>query len=183
VISVCSTWFNVKELYISRSVLTDFFRISLWSSGQTSWLQIQRSRVRFPALPDFLRSSESGMGSTQPREDNWGATWKESSGSGLETEMNGRGDPLRWPRDILYPLKWAITSPTSGGRSVGIVRWRIKALEFFFVFLMISIYYFPKKHWPAALCNAGEVWFLQNFKIIFWILFGISGVKVLNTRS
>jgi hypothetical protein len=26
----------------------------LWSSGQSSWLQIQTSRVRFPALPDFL---------------------------------------------------------------------------------------------------------------------------------
>ena len=25
----------------------------LWSSGQSFWLQIQRSRVRFPALPDF----------------------------------------------------------------------------------------------------------------------------------
>jgi hypothetical protein len=47
----------------------------LWSSGQSSWLQIQRSRVRFPALPDFLRSSGSGTGFTQPREDNWGATW------------------------------------------------------------------------------------------------------------
>jgi hypothetical protein len=32
----------------------------LWSSGQSSWLQIQRSRVRFTALPDFLRSSGSG---------------------------------------------------------------------------------------------------------------------------
>jgi hypothetical protein len=49
----------------------------LCSSGQSSWLQIQRSRVRFPALPDFLRSSGSGTGSTQPREDNWGATWME----------------------------------------------------------------------------------------------------------
>jgi hypothetical protein len=47
-----------------------------WSSGQCSCLQIQRSRVRFPALPDFLRSSGSGTGSTQPREYNWGATWK-----------------------------------------------------------------------------------------------------------
>jgi hypothetical protein len=27
-------------------------------------------RVRFPALPDFLRSSGSGTGSTQPREYN-----------------------------------------------------------------------------------------------------------------
>jgi hypothetical protein len=43
---------------------------SLWSSGQSFWLQIQRSRVRFSALPDFLRSSGSGTGSTQPREDN-----------------------------------------------------------------------------------------------------------------
>jgi hypothetical protein len=59
-------------------------RPPLWSSGQSSWLQIQRSRVWFPALPDFLRSSGSGTGSTQPREDNWGATWKDSSGSGLE---------------------------------------------------------------------------------------------------
>jgi hypothetical protein len=42
----------------------------LWCSGHSSFLQIRRSRVRFPALPDFLRSSESGTGSTQPREYN-----------------------------------------------------------------------------------------------------------------
>jgi hypothetical protein len=45
-------------------------RPPLWSSGQSSWLQIQRSWVLFPALPDHLRSSGSGTGSTQPREDN-----------------------------------------------------------------------------------------------------------------
>jgi hypothetical protein len=42
----------------------------LWSSGQSSWLQIQRSRVRIPTLPDFLRSSEPGTVSAQPPEDN-----------------------------------------------------------------------------------------------------------------
>jgi hypothetical protein len=52
----------------------------LWSSGQSAWLQ---TWVRFPALPDFLRSSSSAKGSTQPREDNWEATWKDSSGSSL----------------------------------------------------------------------------------------------------
>ena len=45
-------------------------RYPLWSNGQSFWLQIQRSRVRFPALPDFLSSSGSGTGSTQPREVN-----------------------------------------------------------------------------------------------------------------
>ena len=45
-------------------------RPPLWSSGQSFWLQIQRSRVRSPALPHFLSSSGSGTGSTQPREVN-----------------------------------------------------------------------------------------------------------------
>jgi hypothetical protein len=35
---------------------------------------------------------------------------------GYKTEINDRGNPLRWPRDTLYPQKLALTSPTSGGR-------------------------------------------------------------------
>jgi hypothetical protein len=54
-----------------------------------------------------------------------------SSGSGLESEINGRWDSLCWPRDTLYPLKLALTSLTSGGCSVGIVCWRTKVPEFF----------------------------------------------------
>jgi hypothetical protein len=38
--------------------------------------------------------------------------------------FNGLGDPLCWPRDALYPLKLALTWPTSGGRSVGTFRLR-----------------------------------------------------------
>jgi hypothetical protein len=45
-------------------------------------------------------------------------------------EINGRGNPLRWPRDTLYPQKLALTSPTCGGRSVSVVRLRTKATEF-----------------------------------------------------
>jgi hypothetical protein len=37
----------------------EILRPPLWSSGQSSSLQIQRSRFRFPALPHFLRSSGS----------------------------------------------------------------------------------------------------------------------------
>jgi hypothetical protein len=42
----------------------------------------------------------------------------------------GRGDPLRWPRDTLYPQKLAQTSLTSGGHSFGILRLRTKTTEF-----------------------------------------------------
>jgi hypothetical protein len=40
-----------------------------------------------------------------------------------------------WPRGTLYPQKLALTSPTSGGRSVGIVRSRTQATEFIFFFI------------------------------------------------
>jgi hypothetical protein len=41
----------------------------------------------------------------------------------------------------LYPQKLALTSPTGGGRSVGIVRSRTKATEFSFslVFVVIGV--------------------------------------------
>jgi hypothetical protein len=61
-----------------------------------------------------------------------------NSGSGLENrKLTTMGDSLRRPRDTLYPLKLAQTSPTSGGRSVGIVRLRTQATEF--VFLLMSL--------------------------------------------
>jgi hypothetical protein len=46
-------------------------------------------------------------------------------------EINDRGESLRWPRDTLYPLKLALTSPAGGGHSVGIILLRTKATEFF----------------------------------------------------
>jgi hypothetical protein len=49
-----------------------------------------------------------------------------------KTEINGRVNSLRWSRNTLYPQRLALTSPTSGGRSVGIVRLRAKATEFSF---------------------------------------------------
>jgi hypothetical protein len=61
-----------RELMIDRGKWRGIVqhRPPLWSSGQSFWLQIQRSPVRFPALPDFLSSSGSGTGSTHPHEVN-----------------------------------------------------------------------------------------------------------------
>jgi hypothetical protein len=51
----------------------------------------------------------------------------------LENREYGRGDRLRCPRDTLHPQKLALTSPTSGSCSVGLVRSRTKAMEFVFI--------------------------------------------------
>jgi hypothetical protein len=58
---------------------------------------------------------------------------------GLENREYGRRDPLRWPRGTFYPRKFALTSPTSGCRSVGIVRLGTQATEFpLFILLLYS---------------------------------------------
>jgi hypothetical protein len=87
------------------------------------------------SIPGTTRKKNcgSGTGSTQPREYNWEATWQKSSGSCLERREYGSRDPSRWPRSTLYPQKLAITSPTSGSRSVGIVLMRTQTMEFSFV--------------------------------------------------
>jgi hypothetical protein len=95
---------------------------ALWSSGQSSWLQIWRSRVRFPMLPELgpliLVSTIEEL------------LERKSSGSGLEILEHGRRDPSFWPHGTLYPQELALTLPTSGGRSVLIVRSRNQATEF-----------------------------------------------------
>jgi hypothetical protein len=57
-------------------------------------------------------------------------------GSGLENGKYGRRDPSRRPCVALYPQKLALTSPTSGGRSVGIVRSRTQATEYSFFLVL-----------------------------------------------
>jgi hypothetical protein len=55
---------------------------------------------------------------------------RKSSGAGLESLEYCRRNQLRWPRDNLCPpKKLTPSSPTSGGRPVGIVRSRTKATK------------------------------------------------------
>jgi hypothetical protein len=51
---------------------------------------------------------------------------------GLESREYCRRDPSSWLRDTLYPQQLSLTSRTSGDRSVGILRSRNLATEFFF---------------------------------------------------
>jgi hypothetical protein len=63
----------VYRLSTLRSFVFFVHAVYLWPP---LWSSAQRSRVRFSTLPHFLRSTESGTGSTQSRENNW-ATWTE----------------------------------------------------------------------------------------------------------
>jgi hypothetical protein len=58
---------------------------------------------------------------------------RKSSGFCLEIRDYGRRNQSLWPRCTLYPQTLALSSLTSGSRSVGIVRSRTKATEFSFV--------------------------------------------------
>jgi hypothetical protein len=52
-------------------VLSDRKKVNVLVSVLSEFLtKDPEIRVQFPALPDFLRSSRSGTGSTQPREYN-----------------------------------------------------------------------------------------------------------------
>jgi hypothetical protein len=76
----------------------------LWSSGQSSWLQIRRSGFDSRRYQIFWEVMGLEQGS-QPREYNWGATWKKSSSFGLESREYSRRDSSRWPRGTLYQQK------------------------------------------------------------------------------
>jgi hypothetical protein len=104
----------------------------LRSSGQSSWLQIQRSGFDsrryqiFWEIEGMERGPLSLMSTTEEQFE------RKHSGSSLESREYDRRNPSRWPRDTFYPQKFALTSPTSGGRSVGIVRSRTQVTHFLF---------------------------------------------------
>jgi hypothetical protein len=101
----------------------------LWSSGQSSWQQIQRSGFdsrRYQIFWEVVGLERGPISLVSTTEE---LLWRKSSGSGIEIRKYGHRDPLCWPRDTLYPQKLALTSLTSGSRAVGIVRSRTEATE------------------------------------------------------
>jgi hypothetical protein len=102
----------------------------LWSSGQSSWLQIHRSGFdsqHYQIFWEVVGLERGPLNLVSTVEELLG---RKSSGSGLESWEFGSRDPSRWPRGTLYPQKLALTSPTSS--SVSIVRSQTQASEFSF---------------------------------------------------
>jgi hypothetical protein len=105
-------------------------RQHLWYSGQSSWLQILRSGFESQRYQIFgevvvLERGPLSLVSTIVK-----LFQRKNRGSGLERWEYGRRDPSRWRCGILYPKMLALTSLTSGSRSVGIVRSRTQATDF-----------------------------------------------------
>jgi hypothetical protein len=114
-------------------------RPPLWSSGQSSWLQIQGSgfnSLRYQIYWEVVGLEQGPLSLVSTIEELFG---RKSSGFSLESREYGRKEPSRSPRGTLYPQKLALTSPTSGGRSVGIVRSRTQATEFSLVIEHVNV--------------------------------------------
>jgi hypothetical protein len=98
--------------------------------GQSSWLQIQRPGFdsrRYQIFWEVVGLERGPLSLVSTTEE---LLERKSSGSGLENREYGRRDPSRWPRGTPYPQKLTLTSPTSGCRSVGIVRSRTQTKEY-----------------------------------------------------
>jgi hypothetical protein len=105
----------------------------MWTSEQSSWLQIQSSGFdswHYQIFWEVVGLERGPLSLVSTVEE---LLERKSSLSGIESREYGRMDPSRWPRGALYPQKLALTSPTSGGLSVGRARSRTQATEFSFL--------------------------------------------------
>jgi hypothetical protein len=63
---------------------------------------------------------------------------RKRSGSDLENLEYSCRDPSGWPRDTIYLQELALSLPTNGGRSAGIVLSRTRATKFSFSFSVVA---------------------------------------------
>jgi hypothetical protein len=103
----------------------------LWSSGQNSWLQIQRSGFDFRQYQIFWEVVNLERGPLSLVSTTENLLERKSSVSGLGNRDNGRKGSAELTTRHPLSAKLALTSPTSGGRSVDVVRSSTKAMEFF----------------------------------------------------
>jgi hypothetical protein len=118
--------------YIFIYIDVEESRPPLWPSGLSSWLQIQRPGFysrHYQIFWEVVGLERGPLSLVSTTEELLG---RKRSGSGLENRDYGRRDTSRWPRDTLYPQKLALTSTTSGDRSVCTLRSRTQDTVCFF---------------------------------------------------
>jgi hypothetical protein len=109
----------------------------LWFSGQSSWLQIQRRGFDSLSYQIFWEVVFLERGSLSLVSTIEELLERKCSGSGLEIRKYSPRNPSRWPRAPSICKQLALTSPTRGCFSVGIVRSRTQATEFFLIWKYI----------------------------------------------
>jgi hypothetical protein len=151
-------------LYITTPVYV--YRPHLWSSGQSFRVQIRKSGFdsrRYQIFWEVVGLERGPLILVSTTEE---LLERNSSGSGLESREYGHRFPSRWPCGTLYSQKLELTSPTSGGLSVGIVRSWTQIIEFSFsirlsspgIFMLESV----KSHRPTHLCSFASQAFPNN---------------------
>jgi hypothetical protein len=111
----------------------------LWTSGQSFWLQMQRSGFDSRLYQIFWKVLGQERGPFSLVSTIEELLERKNSVSGLGSREYGRRDPSRWQRGILYPRNLALTSSTSFCRSDSIVRSRSQATEFSFSLVYFSL--------------------------------------------
>jgi hypothetical protein len=106
----------------------------LWPSGDTSWLQNQRSGFDSRCYKIFWEVVSLEWGPLILFSTIEELLRRKKSCSCLENRKYGLRHPSRWPRDTLYPQELILTSLKSGGRSVHIFCSRTQATEFIYIY-------------------------------------------------
>jgi hypothetical protein len=127
----CTNWICV--CYVEE------IRPPLWSNGQSAWVQLQKSGLysrRYHIFWEIVVLKRCPFSPVSITEELLG---RKSSGSGLGIREYGCREPSSWQRGTLSPQKLALTSSTTDGRSVGIVRLRTKSMQ------LVNILIFPTR--------------------------------------
>jgi hypothetical protein len=112
----CNFWSPAPKGARQQDELSDWPSVlmwpPLWSSSQSSWLQIQRSGFdsrRYQIFWEVVGLERGPLSLVSTTEELLG---RKSTGSGLESRDYGRRDQSRWPRSTFYPQKLALISPS-----------------------------------------------------------------------
>jgi hypothetical protein len=186
---------------------------SVWISITVSHLQWSgflatdpEIRIRFPALPDFLRIVDLERGPLSLVNTTEELLGRESSGSGLKNrDYYRRGSAVLTTRHPYIRKTLVLTSATSGGHSVGIVRSQTKATEIlllwgnlavspnFIVFYAVRVITgrLTKSYRPCLTfvkCSVSDErkvseWFFPKFLVLYDLLLGRAKVGWADVRT